>query len=312
MNTKEQKVNGYILFDLIGDCLVYIPAKGVKNRCQELGIDYTIISKLNKVPTRHINHRFVPLNVLSETFYVYNIDTKEKYRCITNKTLFLHLNVPYNDNEAKYVYELKAGRQRFATISNNVFCINLDYSKKRIKPFTSSEILISVNSEKRKQHQFKTSIQSQISVCVKKKDSNSGDNIIAKYCSCTQSFLKRYLESKFSIGMNWGNYGFRGWHIDHITPATHFNLRDINEAKKAFHYTNLQPIWSTTKKAIEMGESIEYVGNLNKNSSESNLEYHSMNLLKEYLIEEGCCDNPQKHAEFISAYLFKNGVRKVY
>lgn len=60
---------------------------------------------------------------------------------------------------------------------------------------------------------------------------------------CTVEELKKYLESKWQEGMSWDNYGFHGWHIDHIKPLASFNLTDRDELLKACHYTNLQPLW---------------------------------------------------------------------
>ncbi len=60
---------------------------------------------------------------------------------------------------------------------------------------------------------------------------------------CSLEELKIYLESLFQEGMTWENYGKFGWHIDHIKPCAAFNLLDLEEQKKCFHYTNLQPLW---------------------------------------------------------------------
>jgi hypothetical protein len=60
---------------------------------------------------------------------------------------------------------------------------------------------------------------------------------------CTIDFFKAYLESSWIEGMSWDNYGQYGWHIDHILPCSSFNLRDVEQQKKCFHYTNQQPLW---------------------------------------------------------------------
>lgn len=59
---------------------------------------------------------------------------------------------------------------------------------------------------------------------------------------CSIEFLKSYLKEKFKEGMTWENHG--KWHIDHIKPCCSFNLLDIEEQRKCFHYTNLQPLWA--------------------------------------------------------------------
>ncbi len=61
---------------------------------------------------------------------------------------------------------------------------------------------------------------------------------------CDISFLKSYLETQFQEGMTWENYGFYGWHIDHIKPCASFDLTDPEQQKQCFHYLNLQPLWA--------------------------------------------------------------------
>jgi hypothetical protein len=59
---------------------------------------------------------------------------------------------------------------------------------------------------------------------------------------CSITFLRGYLEAKFTEGMTWENHG--EWHIDHIKPCASFNLLDEQEQQKCFHYKNLQPLWA--------------------------------------------------------------------
>lgn len=61
---------------------------------------------------------------------------------------------------------------------------------------------------------------------------------------CSVEFLKQYLESQFTDGMTWDNYGFYGWHVDHIKPCARFDLSKESEQRACFHYTNLQPLWA--------------------------------------------------------------------
>lgn len=66
---------------------------------------------------------------------------------------------------------------------------------------------------------------------------------------CTIEQLRLYLESKFYSNpidnqpMTWENYGYYGWHIDHIVPLSSFNLTDKAQFLMANHYKNLQPLW---------------------------------------------------------------------
>lgn len=61
---------------------------------------------------------------------------------------------------------------------------------------------------------------------------------------CSIDELKIHLENQFKNGMSWDNYGYYGWHIDHIKPCASFDLTNPEEQRKCFHYTNLQPLWA--------------------------------------------------------------------
>jgi len=65
-----------------------------------------------------------------------------------------------------------------------------------------------------------------------------------KLIGITIKELKIYIEKQFKPGMTWNNYGFYGWHIGHKMPLSSFDLTKAEEQEKAFHYTNLQPLWA--------------------------------------------------------------------
>jgi len=68
--------------------------------------------------------------------------------------------------------------------------------------------------------------------------------------------LKNHLESLFSDGMTWGNYG--EWHIDHVIGVTNFNK--YSDIKLVNALSNLRPLWATTREI----NGVIYEGNLNR------------------------------------------------
>ena len=61
---------------------------------------------------------------------------------------------------------------------------------------------------------------------------------------CTISEFQIYIEKRFRPGMTWNNWKIDGWHLDHIVPLAKFDLTNIEEFKKAVHYSNMQPLWA--------------------------------------------------------------------
>ena len=60
---------------------------------------------------------------------------------------------------------------------------------------------------------------------------------------CTAKFYQNYLKSHFKIGMTMENNGKRKWHQHHPKQISSFDLSKVEEQKKAFHYTNVVPMW---------------------------------------------------------------------
>lgn len=108
-----------------------------------------------------------------------------------------------------------------------------------------------------------TSLSSRINELLKTINSRKASSS-RKLLGCSIEFFKEYIESKFTQGMTWENRGVYGWHLDHIRPCSSFDLTDLEQQKVCFHYTNYQPLWSTTEIAIKYGEDENYIGNIEK------------------------------------------------
>lgn len=61
---------------------------------------------------------------------------------------------------------------------------------------------------------------------------------------CSLEQLRKWLESKFTEGMNWDKFLSQEIHIDHAKPVDSFDLSDPDQQKVCFHFTNLQPLWA--------------------------------------------------------------------
>jgi hypothetical protein len=61
---------------------------------------------------------------------------------------------------------------------------------------------------------------------------------------CSIDFFEKYLESRFIEGMSFEALNSGKIHIDHIIPCSSFDLSDVAQQYKCFHYTNLQPLWA--------------------------------------------------------------------
>lgn len=88
-----------------------------------------------------------------------------------------------------------------------------------------------------------------------------------EYLGCTIEKCIMYIESQWKAGMDWNNWSKCGWQIDHIEPiAAIRSLDDIEQIKKVFHYTNLQPLWNEEHK-IKTAQDMKYIRKLKQDKS---------------------------------------------
>ena len=79
---------------------------------------------------------------------------------------------------------------------------------------------------------------------------------LADYTGCSNEQLREHIESQFTDGMSWENYGCgKGrWQVDHIRQKVSFNLADDAELRRCFHFSNLRPLWSAQNAAYVRSE----------------------------------------------------------
>lgn len=294
------------LYDCITNTHILIPKKGMVKKCRELGFDYTNLYKLLDNKRDTINSRFILSNKMNLVFKLVDFDSKQEYNCVNNKTIFLHLNKEYNDNEAKYVYELRSGRQRFASICDKVFYL-------KGGKMTLDRIKITKNESKRlddivdrriNKNKLREKLQNKLINTVKTKKCN---RLTEKLIGCSYTEFIEYLESKFVEGMCWENYG--EWHLDHIIPVSHFNLFSIRDRYKCFNYKNIQPLWATKAIAAKYTKLPFLIGNIEKSNKLFNIDYSLIHSLREHFKLKGI-DIPDEKLLLICGTVTSYGYRK--
>jgi hypothetical protein len=85
-----------------------------------------------------------------------------------------------------------------------------------------------------------TNIRNLLWVSIKKMGYTKEEETI-KIIGCEFEEFKIYIESQFSNGMSWDNYG--DWHLDHKIPISW--AKNEEEVYEFNHYTNFQPMWAS-------------------------------------------------------------------
>ena len=169
----------------------------------------------------------------SEEIKAYNRDRYHK----NSTEIAAQVREYYKNNKSKVLEYKKEYRQRDEAKQNyNEW--KTKYKKKRLNEDLNYKLKVVISSQVRRYVKGK----------LKTKKS-------AELVGCSMKVLREHLESQFQEGMTWDNHGFYGWHIDHIIPCAAFDLTDIEQQKKCFHYTNLQPLWA--KDNLRKGASME-------------------------------------------------------
>ena len=157
-------------------------------------------------------------------------DSVEKYR----KT---HVDKIKEDDKNRYYSDIEKSRKYTRERKKINRSLNPDIYKKIEKESRQRRYPVRMLEP---QYRIAKCLRNRFNMFIKKNFKKSSALVLL---GCSLEELQKYLEQQFTEGMSWDNQGIRGWHIDHIIPCSSFDLTDIEQQKKCFHYTNLQPLW---------------------------------------------------------------------
>lgn len=139
---------------------------------------------------------------------------------------------------------------------------NLEYREKNLEKLLQKDREYSKNvKRKNSSYKIKENLRRRILIALKSQNAEKTISMI-NLIGCSIPSFKKYLSKRFypnpknGMLMTWSNHGLKTWHIDHIKPLKHFDLRKVKEQKKAFNYKNCTPKWAEEN----LSKGARYVG----------------------------------------------------
>jgi hypothetical protein len=220
-------------------CNVNILAKGVKKFCS---------AECKKIFNKNLKkYRFVSKKINRYCIICNNIFLSKhiNHKCCSKKCYIEHRTIQDK------IYSEKIKLQKPVRKINCRWC-NVLFEKPGHYYFCSEKCKIkslryaTLLANKRKykndiNYRLKVLLRTRFKRAIKNKSKRES---ALKLIGCTIPELINYIEKQFQTGMSWDNYAHNTWHIDHIIPCAAFDLTKLEEQKKCFHYTNLQPLWA--------------------------------------------------------------------
>lgn len=156
-----------------------------------------------------------------------------------------------SSSEDYRVKQLAAAKAWKATPAGRAAARKHDAIKRRKNPDKERERMRLLMRKKRAssvQYKIQQAVSGQINYHIGK-GGKSTSQLLQERCGYTVQELMRHLEKQFTAGMEWANYGKHGWHIDHIIPASSFDLTNPAEFGACWGLGNLRPLWGKENSA---------------------------------------------------------------
>lgn len=157
---------------------------------------------------------------------------KKEYREKNKDKLKEWYKQNYLDNKEKL---LEQSKERYQKNKDKVCARTKAYKEKNANWYRNYK------RQWREKNKLHANIRRGLWGCLKGKQKQSK---ALSYLGCSLEELWEYLKQHFKNGMTVENYG--EWHVDHIISLDSFDFTQDTESqlKKAWHYTNLQPLWA--------------------------------------------------------------------
>jgi hypothetical protein len=171
---------------------------------------------------------------IPKTFYYYNGEVRWwDGKQLRNKEYYKKYTAATKENKREYQKEYYKTNKK--TINEK----NRKYQAANKERRNEKQRNRYKNDEKFK---MKVLLRTRFRIALKSQNTKKNKHVL-QLTSCTMDFLRDYISQQFEKGMTWDNHG--DWHIDHRKPCRSFDLTKIEEQRKCFHYTNLQPMWGS-------------------------------------------------------------------
>jgi len=187
-------------------------------------------------------------NLRGECKDCFNVKRKERYN--KNKQKELERNKIYRQKNKEKIYLLNKTYQKVNKEKVNT------YKKKWLENNLEKRKEVSKRYQRKKRednyYRILDAFRSSFYLMLKKNSASKKFKLL-KYNR--EDLIKR-IESTWTEGMNWDNYGKNGWHIDHIKPLSSFDINKQEELNKAWDLNNLQALWASEN----LSKSSKYMG----------------------------------------------------
>lgn len=158
----------------------------------------------------------------------------------------------YYEKNKEHIKEYKKGwakknKERLREYKHLYYLEHIDKVKQRAREYYENNreavnFRIAENRRNNNQERIAHNIRTRIGEAL---SGRSKGGRMRNLVGCDLVTFMEYIEALWDENMSWDNYGAGTdkWSIDHILPLSWFNLNIEKERKRAFHYSNTQPMW---------------------------------------------------------------------